>query len=315
MKYRHFGPLGRDLSQLVLGTMHFREEAMDWPITLLDEWAMLGGNILDCAHNYGEGSSERAVGRWLHESGQFGKMSLLTKGAHPDELGQRVTPEAITEDLYESLDRLQAETVELYLLHRDDPDVPVGPLLETLNHHRDEGRIQAFGASNWTTERLEEAQTHAATHGLQGFTCSSPNLSLAQQSEPPWPGCVSASTRDQRGWYAINQLPVFAWSSQASGFFTGRELQGPMARVYRSSENDARLSRARQLGKRKGVPAHHIALAWVLHQPFPTYAVIGPACIAEMHDSIAALSVTLDEEEVAWLVREPDDDATMIGTP
>jgi aryl-alcohol dehydrogenase-like predicted oxidoreductase len=306
MRYRRFQPLDRDLSRLVLGTMHFRDDAMAWPRELLDEWAAIGGNVLDCAHNYGEGSSERAVGRWLRDSGLRQRTVVLTKGAHPDERGARVTPEAITADLRESLQRLDLDSVDLYLLHRDDPRVPVGPLLEVLTHHRREGRIGAFGASNWTAARLAEARRHAQEHGLDAFSCSSPNLSLARQNVPPWPGCVSASPPQERAWYEATQTPVFAWSSQAGGFFAlppelvarGDTLVG---RVYASPENDERRRRAVLLADRKGVKPHQIALAWVLHQPFPTYALIGPASLAELHDSVEALDVDLTAEELDWL--------------
>lgn len=298
MKYRRFAPLDRELSLLVLGTAHYRAAPSDVSLDLFDRWLELGGNVVDTGREYGE--SERTVARWLDERGVRGEVLVLTKGAHQDETRRRVTPADITADLDESLDVLGVETVDLYLLHRDDPTHPVGPIVEILNEHLRAGRIRAFGASNWSTERLQAAGAYATAHGLEGFSCSSPALSLATQNEPPWPDCVSASDPRSRAWYARTGMPLFAWSSQAAGFFAGVETP-TVARVYENEANRERLRRATELGRRKGCSANNVALAWVLQQPFPTFALIGPQTVAELRDSISALDVDLTAEERRWL--------------
>lgn len=304
MKYLPFKPLGRDLSRLVLGSMVFSLEELDLTFALMDAWLTAGGNVVDTAHLYNGGNSERALGRWLQERGRRDELVILGKGAHHSVDRNRVTPEDITCDLRDSLARLKTDRIDLYLLHRDDAAVPVGPIIDVLNHHRREGRIGAFGVSNWLTERIDEANRYAAERGLEGFTASSPHLSLAQTNEPVWPGCVSACDADSLAWYERTQLPLFSWSSQARGFFTGRF--GPddplMQRVYENAGNHERRRRAADLGTRKGgYSANQVALAWVLHQPFPTYALIGPRTLAELHDSLAALEIALTPEEVRWL--------------
>src|SRR5262249_27394250 len=155
-------------------------------------------------------------------------------------------------------------------------------------------RIRAFGGSNWSTQRLAEANAYAAAHGLEGFSASSPNLSLAVQSEPVWSDCLSASDSDSRAWYGRTQMPLFAWSSQAGGFFPGlytpeNSENETMARVYYRPDNWERLRRATELGEHRGFTANQVALAWVLRQPFPTYALIGPHSVEELHSSLAAL--------------------------
>lgn len=306
MKYSRFPALDRDLSRLVLGSMVFSREALDLTFALMDAWLELGGNVVDSAHVYAGGDSERALGLWLRERGCRNEVVVLTKGAHHNGDRPRVTPEDITCDLRDSLARLKTDCVDLYVLHRDDPDVPVGPIVEALNEHRRAGRIRAFGGSNWTTSRLDAANAYAAAHGLEPFCCSSPNLSLAVQNEPMWPGCVSASDPGTRTWHARNQMPLFAWSSQAGGFFTGiaapdRQENPDMVRVYHSAGNWERLRRAEELGRRKGFTPNQMALAWVLHQPFPIYALIGPRTVNELHSSVAALAVELTPEEALWL--------------
>jgi aryl-alcohol dehydrogenase-like predicted oxidoreductase len=306
MKYLPVPPLGRELSRLVLGSMVFSLEELELTFGLLDTWMELGGNVVDTAHVYSGGNSERAIGRWFQERGRREELVLLTKGAHHNADRRRVTPEDITCDLRDSLARLKVDTIDLYLLHRDDPEVPVGPIVEALNEHRRAGRIRAFGGSNWNPQRLDEANAYAAAHGLQGFSASSPNLSLAVQNEPVWTDCLSASDPASRAWYARTQMPLFAWSSQAGGFFTG--LYSPenrenetMVRVYYSDDNWERLRRATELGRQKGFTANQVALSWVLHQPFPTFPLIGPHSVDELKSSVAALNLELTAEEVRWL--------------
>ena len=298
MKYRYFEPLDRELSQLVLGTTVYREQPEDVSLELLDAWLELGGTIIDTGREYG--TAERIVGRWLRERGVGDEMAILSKGAHQDAVRRRVTPADITADLHESLAALGRDAIDLYLLHRDDPSVPVGPILESLNEHRQAGLIRAFGASNWTTERIAEANAHAAAHGLEGFSCSSPSLNLARQNEQAWPDCLSAADPASRSWYARTGLPLFAWSAQAAGFFVGSQSPDT-TRVYESGDNRERLRRATELARGRGCAAHHVALAWVLHQPFPTFAIIGPRTVDQLRDCVAALDVELTPEECRWL--------------
>ncbi len=301
MRYAHFAPLGRDLSRLVLGTARFSKAPLDTSTALFDAWVEAGGNVIDTGRQYG--SAETIVGRWLRGRGRRDDVVVLTKGGHYDlDTGrQRITPADITADLEESLRQLGVDTIDLYLLHRDDPSQPVGPILETLNEHRRAGKIRAFGGSNWTHARLEEARAYAEANGLETFACSSPQLSLAVPSEPPWPGCISIHEPDALAWYARTQLPVFSWSSQAAGFFAG--VDSDLTRVYRTAENAERLRRARELAERKGCSPTQLALAWTAHQPFPTYAIVGPADADEIGESIVALDVELAPDEADWLDR------------
>lgn len=303
MRYRRFAPLGRELSVLVLGTSLWRAAGDDVSTELLDAWVELGGNVVDCGREYGE--SERVLGGWLDAGGRRDDVVVLTKGAHQAAERRRVTPADISADLLESLDVLGTASIEIYLLHRDDPSQPVGPLVEVLNEHHRAGRIGAFGGSNWTTQRLGEANAYARAHALEGFSCSSPGLSLARQSEPPWPDCVAADDEASRAWYERTGMPLFAWSSQAGGFFAGAD--GPaIVRVYGSEGNVERLRRATELGARIGHTANAVALAWVLAHPFPTYAIIGPRTVDELLRSVAALEIELTPEEWRWLNLETD---------
>ena len=278
---------------------------LELTFALLDAFVLAGGSCVDTARIYSGGKSEQAVGVWLKERRNRDKIVVLGKGAHYDSTGPRVTPEAIIADLDTSLESLQTDYIDLYLLHRDDPSLPVGPIVECLNAQQQAGKILAFGGSNWTPERLQEANDYAAEQKLKPFVASSPHLSLAIPSGPMWPGCVTLDAA-ARAWYQKRQFPVFAWSSQASGFFTGRftpnvHTNADVERIFYSDQNWERLRRAQETGEAHGVSANAIALAYVLHQPFPLYALIGPRTLEELRTSLLAIDVKLAPDELRYL--------------
>jgi aryl-alcohol dehydrogenase-like predicted oxidoreductase len=226
-----------------------------------------------------------------------------------------VTPFDITADLYDSLARLGFDYIDLYLLHRDDPSVPVGPIVEVLNEHKEEGRIHAFGGSNWRPERLREANDYARKNGLTPMVASSPNLSLAVQFEEPWPDCVSLSgdeAKEDRKWYEETRMPLFTWSSLAGGFFSGRFTRDNLdafdayldkicIETYCHEENFGRLDRAGVLAKEKGLSVPQVALAYVLDQPLEIFALVGCNTGDEFRANVEAGAVELTPEEIAWL--------------
>jgi aryl-alcohol dehydrogenase-like predicted oxidoreductase len=289
----HFEPLGRPVSRLVLGTLLVAED-------VLDEWVRLGGNTVDTAHVYGDGDAERDVGAWLADRPAVREdLIVLTKGAHPNGERRRVTPEDIAADLGESIARL-GRSVDVYMLHRDDRSLPVGPMVESLNEHRRAGRLRALGVSNWTCARIDEANAYAAAHGLEGFSCSSVHLSLATQNEEHWADTLSATDPAIRDWHERTQTPLFAWSAQARGFFAGHDSES-VARVYDNGPNRERRRRARALAEERGCTASQVALAWVLAQPFPVYAVVGARTVAQLREAVGALDVELGDDDVRWL--------------
>jgi 1-deoxyxylulose-5-phosphate synthase len=300
MSYIDVDRVAKPMSRLVLGTMVMRPGQLPLTNELMDGFVAAGGTAIDTARIYG---TEPVVGLWLQLSGMRDRLVIIGKGCGPG----RVRPEYLDEELRQSLEAMRLEHFDLYLLHRDDPNVPVGELIDALNDHARAGRIRAFGASSWTTRRLREANAYAEANGLLGFVVSSPNLSLATQNEEAWPGTVSVSDRpEELRWYKEEQFPVLSWSSQARGFFTARahpddRSDSELVRVWYSDANWERKRRAAELGARLGATANQVALAWVLHQPFPTAALIGPATAEEAQDSYGALRLELTAEQVAWL--------------
>ena len=306
MLYGSIPAVGDRISRLVLGSAGLVSTQLDQETTLLDTFVAAGGTALDTARSYGD--SEAAIGSWLKRRGRHDDLTIITKGVHPITHGTpRVTPAAIESDLAQSLATLGVDRIDLLLLHRDDPTQPVGPIMETLNTAVVKGQIRGAGASNWSTARIDEANAYAAQHGLAGFVAGSPNLALAVSSEPMWPDCISvAGDAAALAWYRERQYPLLSWSSQASGFFSGRfapdTVTDPhVARVYYRPDNWERLRRARELAASRGCTPTQVALAWVLHQPFPTFALIGPRTLPELEDCLGAVDVELTDAEGAWL--------------
>ncbi len=277
MRSLFFEPLGRELSRLALGTAWWTHAERGLAQALTDTWLGLGGNLIDTARAYGE--AESVLATCLGD--RRDDVVIVTKGGHHDReseggpLLRRVTPDDISADLEASLAALETDHVEIFMLHRDDTSLPVGPIVEELNAHRRTGRILTFGASNWSPARLDEAAAHAREHRLEPFSSSSVQLSLAAWTESPWPECEDGRSPGAQAWYRATGMPLFAWSSQAGGFFSGT-AEPKVASVFATSENRERLRRATELGEELGATATQVALAWVLHRRFPTYAVVGP---------------------------------------
>jgi 1-deoxyxylulose-5-phosphate synthase len=316
MRYGTIAGVGDRVSRLVLGSMVFSTapEAFENSCQLLDRFVAAGGTTVDTARIYAQGTSESAFGQWLARSGRRNDMVVVGKGAQHknDTYEPRLTPADIHGDLLTSLQTMQLETIDIYLLHKDHPEAAVGPIVEALNAEVQAGRIKVFGGSNWSHQRIAEANAYAEAHGLQPFSVSSPNLALAVPNEPMWFGCVSiAGDAEAQAWYQRSGMPVFAWSAQARGFFSGRyrpELtQGEtddarnVIRTYYSEANWERYRRAEELARSKGCTLRQVALAWVLHQSFEVFALIGPASVAELDDCLGAVDVNLSPDEVAWL--------------
>jgi aryl-alcohol dehydrogenase-like predicted oxidoreductase len=322
MQYGTIPGVEKPVARLVLGTMIVSSQETERSFALLDAVHAMGGNAFDTAHVYAGGNSERGIGQWMQERGNREQVVIISKGCHPNLDRKRVTPFDLSADLYDSLARLQTEYVDVYLLHRDDPAVPVGPIVEALNEHWRAGRIHAFGGSNWRHERIQEANTYAEQHGLWPFTASSPNYGLAEQVFDPWgPGCVTLSGPGQaeaRAWYQANRMPVLAYSSLARGFFSGRitpgnfeEMQGTLDRAcqtaYCHDVNLKRLERAMILAAERGATVPQVALAYILRSPLDVFPLVGATSGKEFEQNLQAFELPLTEAERAWLNLETDD--------
>lgn len=315
MEYSDIAGVSKPVSRLVQGTVMLREDAVEAGFALLDAALEYGINTFDTAHVYGGGASQRVLGMWLKARGVRDRIVILDKGAHTSRDRDRVTPYDITADLHDSLARIGVENIDMYLLHRDDPSKPVGPIVECLNEHREEGLITVFGGSNWSWRRIQEANEFASANGLEGFTVSSPHYSLAEALDVPWAGCRSITgdaREDERRWYIEGRMPVIPWSSLCGGFFSGRFSRNNLDSFtddadrrcidcYASEENFLRLDRAGDLAERKGRTTAQIALAYLLCGPVNCFPIMAGWTDGQIMENAGSTDIQLGEEEMGYL--------------
>lgn len=303
---RMISGVDRPVSVLVMGCDNKNEFLDGAPVW--DAWMEAGGNGFDTAFVYGEGRHEAALGEWIAARNVANDVLVIAKGAHTP----YCTPDAIGAQLRTSLDRLQLDKVPIYIMHRDNLDVPVGEFVDALNHQRAEGRIGIFGGSNWTLQRFEEANEYARKNGLQELSVLNNNLALASMTGAVWQGCLTSNTPELLEYLRLHNIVHLSWSSQARGYFLPPGLRdrlpadiGPES-FFGGPDNEERRKRAELLAHERGVTAHNIAGAWVLAQSFPSFALIGPRSPGELATTLPSLAVAITPGEAAWLNLESD---------
>jgi predicted dehydrogenase/aryl-alcohol dehydrogenase-like predicted oxidoreductase len=300
MKYGTIPHLDKTVSRLIMGVDN--QNTFPHAAILFDDFFERGGNAFDTANIYGP-TRETLLGQWIKLRNVRHDVVVIVKGAHTP----FCDPKSLTRQLHESLDRLQIGHADIYLMHRDNPEIPVSEFVDCLNEHVRAGRIKSFGGSNWALTRVQEANDYAAKTKQQGFSAVSNNFSLARMVNPVWKGCIGANDAESRAWFEKTQTPLLSWSSQARGFFLeGRAAPDKkddeeLVRCWYSEDNFQRLARVNELAKKRGVLPINIALAYVLRQPFPTSALVGPRQLSETRTTMKVLEVDLTPEEVAWL--------------
>jgi aryl-alcohol dehydrogenase-like predicted oxidoreductase len=291
------------LPAVLQGTSAFGRTAEAFPV--YDAFWELGGRGFDTAWVYGQsfepGCCERVLGEWMRSRGVDAGAFVLAKGAHtPDCRPERVGPQ-----LDESLDRMGRSSVAVYMLHRDDPAVPVGEFVDALAELVHQGRAEGVGVSNWSLPRVQDAIADAERRGLPRPVWISNQFSLARMVRPVFAGTHHANDPDWRRWLAGGPARLVPWASQGRGVFALRDAgelrSGPLGECWYCAENVERLERARMLAERLGVSPTSIALAWVRAQPMHVHPIVGPRTVAEVRDSMAGLRCELTAAERDWL--------------
>lgn len=316
------------VSRIVLGTGFVVQNADPGPYweTMDAAWEA-GVNAIDSGREYADGYSDTCIGKWLQKTGKRDRIVLISKGCHHNAWRTRLTPFDLSADIFDSLAALQTDYIDVYMLHRDVPGTPVGPIVEALNEHYEAGRIRTFGASNWQYERIREANDYAHSHGLVPFRVASQHFSLGVQVADPWGGgCVSLTGQAQaaaREWYRREGLPLLAYSSLSMGMFSGRVNKGNFSRLleehklheacgraYGTPENLERVERAIKLAGEKNVEVATLALAYVLNYQevggFPIFALVGSESPKEIRSAVSAAGLKLSVAEMKWLNLETD---------
>lgn len=316
---------GIDCSRIILGTGRFGsliEEGTAFE--LMDAYIEAGGNVIDTAEVYGDwipgagkSPSEKCVGKYLRQRGSAG-LVIFTKGAHyriqDPARASRVRPACIREDIEKSLENLFLDRIDLYWLHRDDPGYPVEPIMDALFEAQDQGLIGHIGASNWSLDRIEEANRYARSCGRTGFEADQTGyaymknyVQMGVNEDPDTTMLYFDESRDS-GYCTERQFPVVAYSSQANGYITkflsGQELPKKVARSYDYPRNRARAARAGAVARELGCSPEAVGLAYLFTRPFPVCAIIGPRNPQQLHSTLEAADLQLSEPQKAFLEQD-----------
>ena len=293
---------------LGLGTVHFGtrlSEQACWQ--LLDRFVAAGGVLVDTAAIYNDlvageiRRSERILGDWLAARGNRDAVYLATKGAHPplpfqpSEAGVRVRPGCIAADIDGSLRTLRVDRIDLYFLHRDDPEFPVAPLIDALNRACRSGKIGAFAASNWTTERIAEANRYAATSGQRGFeanqmlwNCGSTGMTPRADSS------LIRMDADMKRYHAKSELLATPYSALAQGYFQkllagGDGVSAPGIVNYDTAVNRHLAQRLRKLSETRECNLTAVCLGYLVSHEFPVAPLVSPSTSEQLADSLKAV--------------------------
>lgn len=311
---------GTDLepSAICLGSSNFGNGiARADAFRLMDRYVALGGTFLDTASVYADwlpgekSSSEKTIGAWLAARKNRDAIVLATKGAHPQLATMqvaRMSPQEVETDLNASLRNLQTDHIDLYWLHRDDPQRPVAEIIDTLNAQVAAGKIRYFGCSNWRADRIAAAQEYATAQGVQGFVADQMQWSLADVPQSKLAD-QTAVVMDDALWNYHQQsgLAAIPYSSQAGGWFqkmaAGQhdKIRPNQHKFYDSAENRARVERVQTLAAQLSLSITEITLGYLLSQPFATLPIVGCRTVEQVEDSLRAGDVRLNARQVSYL--------------
>jgi len=254
MKYIKLNYTDIEVSPVCLGTVNYGTAMTNADSKKqLSDFLEMGGNFIDSAHIYGDWGgpnllcrSERVIGEWLKETGNRDKVVLATKGSHPDwgkmEIS-RLHAKDINKDLNESLEYLYTDYIDLYLLHRDDPNVEVSEIIDCLDAAQKAGKIKHYGCSNWSLSRMKEAQAYAKETGKQGFVVNQLMWSLADINFYNLLDKTFILLDEETLNYHIETgMNVMSYMSIAKAYFqrryNGEVLPNSVTDVYGSATND-----------------------------------------------------------------------------
>jgi len=306
-----------DMSKISFGAGIFDNYSKrDDYFRLLDIYFEKGGNVIDTARVYcdwcesGKDTSEKIVGEWIKYSGIERKnIIVVTKCAHPpldDMFKNRLTKKEINSDIDRSLELLGLDNVDILFLHRDNADALLDEVIDTLDEVKSIGKTKFIGASNWTAERIKQANDYALTANKTPFSISQISYSLAVTT-PKECGdeTLVCMNNKEYSFYKSNNFPVMAFASQGKGFFSKYlamdELTKKIQSRFYSEQNLQRAEVVKRLCEEKGASPAAVALAFITSQPMPTSAIIGMSSAEQLLDSLSIPDLELTISDIRRL--------------
>ncbi len=304
MKYSN--SFGKKSSKILLGTAYFGDTiSEEEAFAIMDAYYEMGGKHIDTARLYANGEAEKVVGKWLAVRKPQDILVSTKGGYYEPDLGEkpRINEADLRYDLEQSLSALGLKNIEFYWLHRDDENVPVSEIIDLMNSFVKEGKIKQFGASNWRSERIGEANEYAKEKGLLGFSASqirfNPAYCLGERG-----GLVGMDSHEF-SFYQNNSLPVVAYSSQAKGFFSKMAEQGEEAlsekakKRYLCDENLRRLEIIKKLASDCNCSVASVVCGILCSIPeVDVFPVIGGRTVSQITDSLNGADITVSADAI-----------------
>lgn len=294
---------GTDLvvSQLCMGTVNFGTTLDQQQVNRhLDRFGELGGNFVDTAHVYsdwlpGEKSrSEKMLGKWLKNNHRK-DFILCTKGGHYDFAARdvsRVTPKQLALDLNESLEYLQTDYIDLYMLHRDNTALPVSEIMDCLDGFVREGKVRYLACSNWTAQRTAEANEYAKANGKAPFVANELLWSMAEPNRETLPPSYIVMDEEMMKLGIESQLNFMCFSALAKGYFTrrfaGKPLSDELHRTYDNEANEQRFEQLRHLESAAAVT--HTSLHYFANQPVTAIPIVTFSNMDQLTECVQAFA-------------------------
>ena len=306
MEYRRLGRSGLKVSALVLGTMNFGNPTPEAEAFKMVDCALDAGiNMIDCADAYNQGAAERILGRALQSGAKRGQVLLTSKVFNPTGPGPNAggnTRHHIMQACDASLRRLGTDWIDIYYLHRNDPQVPQEESLAALDLLVRQGKIRYVACSTHPSWRTVEALHIARRCGYPQFVCEQPpyNLLDRRAENEIIPACRAYD------------LGVIAWSPLAHGVLAGRYRdaqrlpegsRGTLRKVFRQRITTAGVevgARFAAWAWNKGRSGAEMAVAWVLRQAGVTATILGPRDVGQLESTLSAVEVNLDPEDLQF---------------
>lgn len=279
------------LSNIVLGTDGYGERIdKKTAFSIMDLYTQNGGNVIDTARLYTNGTSENYVGEFI--SGIRDNLYVSTKCAHPplsDMSHNRLNEIDIEYDIDTSLKTIGIDYIDIVWLHRDDLSVSVEPIIDIMNKMVKKGKIRYFGASNWTYQRIDEANKYADKTNQSGFIASQPLYNMATRTKV-WDSTLVCLEGEEKAKYDKSHFPVFAFSSQAKGFFE-KYSQGTLSEKAKERYlNDNTLKtyeRIKKFAQESGNTISYSALSMLIKQSnFDVFPIIGPSNVEQLKSTL-----------------------------
>ena len=313
MQYVKLGSTGLDVSPLCLGCMTYGDPQRgnhEWTLDeeqsrpLLKKAVEAGINFYDTANVYSDGSSEEIIGRALKEFARRDEIVIATKVCgriRPGPNGAGLSRKAIMHEIDASLSRLGTDYVDLYQIHRFDPDTPIEETLEALHDVVQAGKARYIGASSMYAWQFATMLHTADANGWTRFVSMQNyvNLLYREEEREMLPLC------DAEG------IGVIPWSPLARGRLTrdwGESTKRSQSDEFGRTLYEQTASADREVveavasvAKQRSVPMAQVALAWVLAKPAVTAPIVGASKAGHLDDAIAALDINLTPDELAAL--------------